>query len=221
MRLFSYYDVIIFDCDGVLFDSNDLKIEALGKALQEFDISSIEVEICKSYFAENFGKSRFHHIDYFVENFLNIDNSDIENFKEKLLKSYSEQCKKLYLTADTTPFSEKLLTKSRVIKYVASGSEEGELIDAFQRRGLDAYFVKILGSPVKKTTHVANILKENILPKAVMVGDAISDLEAAKDNNIDFVFYSPFSNVELKMRELCFKYNYRVIESFEEVLKEI
>jgi beta-phosphoglucomutase-like phosphatase (HAD superfamily) len=31
------YDVIILDCDGVIFDSNLLKVEAFKKALHHYD----------------------------------------------------------------------------------------------------------------------------------------------------------------------------------------
>ena len=222
MRPFSYFNLIIFDCDGVLLDSNALKVEAMGNALKKMGVSLNEVKKCKCFFAENFGKSRFYHIDYFVENLLAKDDFlDADSFKRELLNSYSEQCKELYLTAKITPFTEKLLIKSSAVKYVASGSEQGELIDVFHQRGLNDYFSGIFGSPEKKSVHLSNILKANLSSRAVMIGDAISDLEAAKDNNIDFIFYSPFSNVELKMRDLCLKYGYRIIDSFEEVLKEI
>ena len=221
MLPFRNFDLIIFDCDGVLLDSNTLKIEAMGEALKKMGVSLKEVDTCKSFFADNFGKSRFYHVDYFVENLLKVDTQSIDNFKQELLNTYSQQCKKLYLTANITPFSEKLLAQNTAIKYVASGSEQNELREIFKIRKLDSYFSGILGSPEKKSVHIATILKKHNTPKAVMIGDAISDLEAAKENNIDFIFYSPFSNVEAKMRHLCLINGYRIINSFKEVLQEI
>ena len=91
----------------------------------------------------------------------------------------------------------------------------------FHSRKIEHFFSKVLGSPEKKSKHITNILKAHKTTRAVMIGDAVSDLEAARDNNIDFIFYSPFSNVALKMRELCLQHGYRVIDSFEEVLQEI
>jgi|TARA_B110000503_G_C7127569_1_gene405365 phosphoglycolate phosphatase-like HAD superfamily hydrolase len=221
MRQFKDYDVIIFDCDGVILDSNTLKITAMRNALTESILTPAEVNKCTTFFAENFGKSRFYHVDYFVEHLITIENSTIEKFKHDLLFSYSQQCKSLYLFANKTPFISELLIKCSVSKYVASGSEQQELKDVFQQRQLDCYFKDILGSPEKKVTHVTNILSKNPSSKAVMIGDAVSDLEAAKDNYIDFIFYSPYSNVEEKMRALCHQFNYRIIDSFEEVLKEL
>jgi len=221
MRLFSDYDLLIFDCDGVILDANALKIEAMKNALISMKVTSSETTKCTSFFADNFGKSRFYHVDYFIENILNLKDDEINHFKNTLLFAYSQQCKTLYLTANMTPFVEELLEKNTAIKYVASGSEQGELRDVFKLRQLAPYFKEILGSPEKKSTHVTNILKQHENLKTVMIGDAVSDLEAARNNGIDFVFYSPFSNVEAKMRELCQKYEYRIINSFEDIMEPI
>lgn len=219
MPRFNHFDLVIFDCDGVLIDSNDLKIEAMGKALEEVGVLEPHVEECKLFFAKNFGKSRFYHIDYFIENILDLRNGKVTCLKDKLLSAYSKQCQSLYLTASMTPFIEELLEKNKAIKYVASGSEQGELRGVFKLRQLDTYFKGIFGSPEKKSIHVTNILNKHKILKAVMIGDAVSDLEAARSNGIDFIFYSPFSKVEAKMRELCEKYEYRVINSFEDIIE--
>jgi len=221
MRPFSDYDTLIFDCDGVILDSNTLKIEAMRSALIESGLTAIEVDSCTNFFKNNFGKSRFYHIDYFVEELLKVKPENTEQFKKDLLASYSKQCKSLYLLAELTPFVIDVISTSTASKYVASGSEQEELRGVFQQRKLNILFKEVLGSPEKKVNHVTNILAKQPSSRAVMIGDAVSDLEAAKDNNIDFIFYSPFSNVEDKMRDLCLKFNYRIIDSFEEVLKEL
>ena len=220
MRPFNEYDLIIFDCDGVILDANILKINAMKNALIDSGIALCEAEQCAKFFAENFGKSRFYHVDYFVEHLINIKEPEVKHFKKSLLTAYSLQCKTLYLSANITPFINELLIKNTAIKYVASGSEQQELRDVFKHRQLDSYFKEILGSPEKKVNHVTNIVNRHPRLNAVMIGDAVSDLEAAKANNIDFIFYSPFSNVDATMRELCLSYNYQIIDSFEEVLEQ-
>ena len=45
MLIFKDYDTIIFDCDGVILDSNELKIDAMREALNNsnsFERRSIE-----------------------------------------------------------------------------------------------------------------------------------------------------------------------------------
>ena len=221
MRQFNDYELIIFDCDGVILDSNTLKIDAMKNALSEFELSATKIDECVTFFTNNFGKSRFYHVDHFVDNLLNIELTHVEQFKSNLLASYSEKCKSLYLLAKSSPFINEVLSKSTALKYVASGSEQQELRNVFQQRKLDVYFQDVLGSPEKKVNHVRHVLAKHTSSTAVMIGDAVSDLEAAKDNNIDFIFYNPFSNVKDIMLTLCAKHHYRVINSFEEVLNEL
>jgi phosphoglycolate phosphatase-like HAD superfamily hydrolase len=219
MHQFDKYSLLIFDCDGVLINSNNLKVKAMEEALFTLGIDKILVHKCSNYFANNFGKSRYYHIDYFVNNILDVNESDQQIFKSALLTEYSRLCEELYLTAEISPFVEELLKTNQSVKYVASGSDQSELRNIFRKRDLDKYFEDILGSPEKKAVNVSQILNNNKTSNAVMIGDAISDLEAARDNNIDFIFYRPLSNVKNKMVELCNIHGYRIIDSFKEVLE--
>jgi phosphoglycolate phosphatase-like HAD superfamily hydrolase len=221
MHPFNEYDLIIFDCDGVILDSNQLKIDAMKNALIDAGCSNDEVNNCSHFFASNFGKSRFYHIDYFIENFIDMGGKDDDKTRDILLESFSNQCCELYLQASEADGVSTVFKRSNAIKCVASGSEQNELQKIFLQRELSQYFTLILGSPTKKVDLVRNILSETTYSRAVLIGDAVSDLESAKSNNIDFIYYSPLSNVDSKMRELCSNQGYRVLDSFQEVLAEI
>jgi len=214
MLQLSEYDTYIFDCDGVILDSNQLKIVAMRNAVESYEFDALLVNRCVEYFKNNFGKSRFHHIDMFVNDILKVDAAFTEEVKTKLLSLYSSQCRALYMTAEITDGFVDLITALKGNKFVASGSEQGELREVFKERGLDQYFDGIFGSPEKKVNHVKAIIDANKLSKAIMFGDAVSDLEAARDNEIDFVFYRPLSNVQSKMDILCDKYNYKVFNQW-------
>lgn len=218
MHPIANYDVYIFDCDGVILDSNQLKIEAMRNALESIVNDSLEVSKCVDYFRNNFGRSRFHHIDIFVEQFLLLDTTLQTEVKERILKAYSYQCKSLYLKAELTPGFIDFIGRLKGKKYIASGSEQQELRDVFATRKLDTYFNDIYGSPTKKSDLVANILKLNSDKSAVMFGDAISDLEAAKINNIDFIGYLPYSNVKEKLKLLITENNSKAVNEWSEVL---
>ncbi len=221
MHPFNEYDLIIFDCDGVILDSNQLKIDAMKNALIDAGCSNNEINECSHFFANNFGKSRFYHIDYFIENFIDMADKDDDKIRDILLESFSTQCCELYLQASEADGVSAVLKRSNAIKCVASGSEQNELQKIFLQRELSQYFTLILGSPTKKVDLVKTILFENSYSRAVMIGDAISDLESASFNGIDFIYYSPLSNVDSQMRELCTSQGYRVIDSFSEVLAEL
>jgi len=188
------YDLYIFDCDGVILDSNQLKIQAMKQALYECVGEHNKLNECLEYFKKNFGTSRFNHVNIFVSEILELPEIERLNVYNKILSCYSQQCKVLYLTAKLTPGVLEFIQGLSGNKYIASGSEQSELIEVFRKRGLNIYFENILGSPESKTNLVSNIIKDKPY-NAVMFGDAISDMNAALDNNIDFIAYLPYSNV--------------------------
>lgn len=217
MRSIHDYDVYIFDCDGVILDSNQLKIDAMQRALCALSFDNVQIENCLDYFRNNFGKSRFHHIDVFIENILDINKHDADEVKQLLLEMFSEQCRKLYMIAEVTPHVLDFLKSLDKSKYIASGSEQQELIEVLEVRGIGSFFKGVFGSPIAKKVIISNILKNEQSTNAVMFGDAISDWEAASENGIDFIFYSPFSNVKKEMIKLSRMHKFPVIDSFLEV----
>ncbi|EHR6711108.1 HAD family hydrolase [Vibrio parahaemolyticus] len=217
MPLLSEYEVYIFDCDGVILDSNQLKIEAMKNAL-EVHFSDQELIVkCVDYFSHNFGKSRFHHVSYFLNRILNIEEDKKDELEQLILADFSKQCRRLYVTAEVTPGFLKLLTECKGKRYVASGSEQSELRDVFFQRGLDIHFEDVFGSPTPKVEHIQYILKREKTTNAIMFGDAESDMRSAKENNIDFVFYSPYSNVKAEMKKECKSKGYSIINSWDEL----
>lgn len=206
------YDLYIFDCDGVILDSNALKVQAMKEALEALSFKPELVTQCVDYFANNFGKSRFHHVAHFVNRLLELKEYDRAEVESKILSDFSAQCKSLYLTAKLTPGFLNLVKSLPGKKIVASGSEQGELRAVFKNRGLDKYFTDVFGSPAAKTTLLSNILQNQPNAKAVMIGDAVSDFDASQDNGIDFICYIPYSNVQSTMQSLAQEHRFDIIE---------
>ncbi|WP_104025087.1 HAD family hydrolase [Vibrio hyugaensis] len=207
---FKGYETIIFDCDGVILDSNNLKIEAMRNALHSAHVPDIEAERCCEYFKANFGKSRFYHVRYFIDHLI-ADRYD--GLYESVLNYYSRQCEELYLTAEITPNFLSAITDCTARLYVASGSAQDELRKVFQQRNLDQYFDLILGSPTTKSDNVATILAQS-KGKALMIGDAVSDYLAAENNSIDFLGYLPFSNVKEELEHLSKNNGFPILRSW-------
>ncbi|MGE6121169.1 HAD family hydrolase [Aeromonas media] len=214
MRSIHDYDLYIFDCDGVILDSNQLKIDAMQRALCALSFDGANIEKCLDYFKRNFGKSRFHHVDFFIANFLDVEQKDEDVVRQSLLKIFSEQCRNLYMIAEMTPNVLDFIKSLHKNKYIASGSEQQELNDVFEERGISSLFSGIYGSPTSKKNIISNILKNEKKTNAVMFGDAISDWEAAYENDIDFIFYSPFSNVSNEMIALSTIHRFPMIDDF-------
>ncbi len=206
------YDIYIFDCDGVILDSNALKVQAMKKALEALSFKSELVTQCVDYFSNNFGKSRFHHIAHFVNELLELRSDQKKAVENKILNHFSAQCKSLYMTAELTPGFLKLIQSLPGQKWVASGSEQSELRTVFKSRGLDKYFVDVFGSPTKKSQLLTNILHNQQSHRALMIGDAVSDFDASQENEIDFICYVPYSNVPGRMQLLAEKHQFEIIE---------
>ena len=217
MPLLSEYEVYIFDCDGVILDSNQLKIEAMKNALEaHFSAQDLIIE-CIDYFRHNFGKSRFHHVAHFLDNIFDIEKEQRNKLEQLSLADFSKQCRTLYLMAQLTPSFMAFLDQCKGKRYVASGSEQGELRDVFAQRGLDVHFDGVFGSPTPKAELIQRILEQEQNTNAVMFGDAESDMSSAQQNHIDFVFYAPYSNVKEKMIEQCHLQQHLIIDDFSTV----
>jgi phosphoglycolate phosphatase-like HAD superfamily hydrolase len=108
--------------------------------------------------------------------------------------------------ANLTPSVRKILSSlndSGHKLFVASGSDEQELIAVFENRGLLKQFNKIYGSPKKKSECVSAILAKNPGFNAALIGDSISDLNTAKENNIDFIYMYKYTVQTKEQDEVC------------------
>jgi HAD superfamily hydrolase (TIGR01549 family) len=194
------YETIILDCDGVILDSNFLKLDAFRDALSNFDKNVIDDFI--NYFKNNFGTSRYTLVRVFIKEFLKQDFD--ENLYDCILKKYSQNCVLLYgkshITKDFIKFVE--IYKNKKL-FVASGSDQKELRNVFKNRNLDKYFVDIFGSPTKKSEIVKSIVLET--KNVVMIGDALSDMQAAQESGIDFIFMSEYSTNDTMKKDKSIK----------------
>lgn len=217
MHRLNNYDLYIFDCDGVILDSNQLKIEAMEKVLKCYFFDKILVDECIDYFRNNFGKSRFHHIKYFLNSVLRVTPEKRDEFEKLVLSDFSKQCRKLYLKAELAPGFMEFLKKCKGRCYVASGSEQEELRDIFEQRGLSTHFEGVYGSPKPKVELIKYILDLEKSANAIMFGDAESDMLSAQKNQIDFAFCSRLSNVKEQMFKICVENQYLIIDDFTNV----
>ena len=214
------YQIFIFDCDGVVLDSNHFKIDAMRNTLIMNNFTDIEVNASISYFQNNFGNSREHHVNEFLKNHRNND-AKSNNLAKKIIHDYSHQVKEMYMDCDLTDGFDFIFQNfGNSKKYIASGSDEQELKLVFQRRKLDNYFDGIYGSPQTKTKNIANIIHQNqhvSKDKIVMIGDSVSDYQSAYKENIDFLGYLKYSLVSKKMLELSKIHHFKIINHWQEL----
>ncbi|MED4206634.1 HAD family hydrolase [Neobacillus mesonae] len=214
--LLTQYDVVIFDCDGVIVDVNLLKCEAFGKTVEGYPSKVVNdfVSHCKM----TFGVSRYIKFKEFFSDYAKKPFNEEEY--NRLLNKYSIICNDVYKVAKITPGCEILLSelfKQKKNLYVASGSDEKELNEIFKIRGLSKYFKGVFGSPKNKLECATNILKKHLNKKAVFIGDAISDMKTAKQLGIDFIYMSNYTVQSAEQDLLCRDGATLVISTLEEL----
>jgi phosphoglycolate phosphatase-like HAD superfamily hydrolase len=184
------YEIVIFDCDGVIFDTNNLKINAFKTSLSNF--SDHHINEFLAYFAKNFGRSRYVHVKHFICNILDIQFD--QQLYDQIIYDYGVLCQDLYSNADICLGVEDLLKRlSSAKKYIASGSDQIELRKVFHDRSLAKYFNLIYGSPVTKNDLVKKICSNYQGKNILMVGDAKSDYIAAQKSDIDFLHVTRYA----------------------------
>ena len=73
--------------------------------------------------------------------------------------------------------------------FISTGTPEEEIKIILEIKGLSKYFREVHGSPGKKPDHVKGILERFGYDKSevVFIGDAPTDIEAARKNGITFI----------------------------------
>jgi len=181
-------DAIIFDFDGVLAESVDVKTRAFA-ALYARHGGTI-VERVSDYHRRNGGASRFDKFRYFQTELLGAPPLT-ENQVEELAAAFSRLVVDQVVAAPMVAGAQQFLDTcaERVRLFVVSGTPTAELEVILRRRKLLAYFAGFWGSPESKAENISALLNEHKLSasRCVMIGDAMADHEGAAANAVHFL----------------------------------
>ena len=181
--------VFIFDFDGVLVDSVEIKTKAFAYLYESYGIDIVKKVI--QFHRENGGMSRYDKFRYFHNNFLDLDIRKDEI--NKLSKNFSKFAVDSVVKANCIEGSEEFLNKllkKKLPSFVVSATPQKEIKEIIKRRNWANYFKAIFGSPRTKSENIDIILKNNSEISAkdcIFFGDALSDLNAAESKKIDFI----------------------------------
>ncbi len=183
------YRSLIFDCDGVVLDSNRVKTSAFYQAALPYgeDLASQLVE----YHTANGGISRYRKFAYFLESI--VQTGADEGAMATLLDSYASAVRAGLRSCAVTDGLEDLRQAfPDMTWYIASGGDQAELRDVFSERGLDQLFDGgIFGSPDTKEQILEREIAAGLnAEEALFIGDSRYDHIAAEAFAIDFIFAS-------------------------------
>lgn len=178
---------IIFDFDGVIVESVEIKTTAFAKLFKSEDEDIVKKII--EYHLKNTGVSRFEKFRYIYKEILRKELKD--RVFRKLCQRFSELVVDEVVNASYVKGAmEFLKLYSQQYKcFVISATPQDELERILKRRGINHYFIAIFGAPEKKDNTTKKIIDTyNLLPKEVIyIGDALSDYKAANLNSVNFI----------------------------------
>ena len=177
---------IIFDFDGIIVESADIKTEAFKELFSDYPQKINEIV---NYHLVNGGISRYVKFRYIYKQILR---KELSREKEiELGKRFSQIVLQKVLSAPFVTGTKEFLdiNKNRLQFFIVSGTPEKELYTVISRRGLREYFKEIHGSPKKKTDVIKSIMKDYDFTAGdvIYVGDSLSDYLVAKEVNVPFV----------------------------------
>jgi len=186
----SLYDYAVFDCDGVILDSNRLKTEAFARALEGDSEKYIDKMI--AYHKANGGVSRYKKFRYYFQEI--NPHEDVEKNAKKAISRFAEIVYEGLMKCDyitgAVDFIKQVKEKGLQL-FVVSGSDQEELREVFSKRGIASLFIAIYGSPFTKIENMNKVIaKVDAQKRGIFFGDSKLDMEAAEEFGLDFIFVS-------------------------------
>lgn len=182
------YDALLFDFDGVLVESVDVKADAFSELYRKYG-PEIQRKV-KAFHLQNIGMSRYEKFQYFQEKLLGKGKLSSEGEQILSYKFSQLVTAEVIIAPYVNGAIEFLEAYSSVIPcYVVTATPTTESIEINKARDMTKYFEGIYGSPKKKDAIINEILAEKLYnpEKVVMIGDSHTDLEAALSTGIQFI----------------------------------
>lgn len=204
------YNVYIFDCDGVILDSNGIKSKAFDEILEEAELTKEQQKEALEYHKLNGGVPRIEKFEQIFKKFIppaiREEQITLKDLVEILDISYANKISKQIKECDKVKGIDNMLLSlpKNSYSYVISGAKQSELREALKAHNLTDHFNGIYGAfayePSSKPYWLGKILDWITLPredvKGVFFGDAKLDYETAAEYGFDFVFISEYTEFE-------------------------
>ncbi len=190
------YKSIVFDCDGVVLDSNVVKTEAYFRTAKNLGATDAQAQALVDYHVRLGGISRYHKFDYYLREIVHQPVTD--DAIQSLLSEFARELEVglmecnvadgLIVLRDATPQANWM---------ILSGGDQQEIRTLFAKRHLAHLFDGgLFGSPDNKDTVLAREKANgNLQLPALFIGDSKYDYEAATRADLDFVFLSDWTEV--------------------------
>lgn len=188
------YATLVFDCDGVVLDSNRVKTDAFRSAALPYGVDLAEALV--AYHIARGGVSRYVKFEHFLTHIVPPGRTGPD--LQALLDRYGDAVRAGLMTCAVAPGLRALRDSHPDQRWlIVSGGDQSELREIFAARDLDGMFDGgIFGSPDTKDDILAREIScGNIRTPALFLGDSTYDHRASTGAGLDFVFLSGWSEV--------------------------
>lgn len=218
MRL-NAYSTLVFDCDGVVLDSNKVKTKAFREAALPYGQDAAEALV--GHHIRNGGISRYKKFAYFLESIVQQPADD--SALDELLQKYSASVLDGLRTCEVSSGLMALRHQTSESRWlIVSGGDQDELRQVFRERQLaDLFDGGIFGSPCTKDEILAREVNSgNIRLPALFLGDSRYDHIAATAAGLDFVFVSGWSEFH-DYRPYCREHSIETTRNLSQLLLDV
>ena len=178
--------VLIFDLDGVLIESAEIKDEAFAFVFES--IGCKEKDRVLDIHRNNYGVHRKKQLVLIYQEIFQSDPS--QDLIQELYDRFSSWVRKHVISCPLVPGALEILNlKKDMPCYIVSAAPQEEVIRIAMHYKIAQYFEGIYGGPTKKKDLIELVLERGDYSseEAVFVGDRISDWESAQNTGVNFI----------------------------------
>ena len=185
------WQAFIFDFDGVLVDSVEVKTRAFAKLYEPYGKRIVDLVI--EHHRNNGGMNRFDKFRYYHSEFLErpLNDQGVMDLAEAFSRIVIDEV----IASPEIPGARIFLKECSpaIPCFINSATPENELREIVFQRKLTPFITDIFGAPRSKTDNMGIILNQYNLDnkRCLFFGDALSDYKAAIAHDVEFVGIVP------------------------------
>jgi phosphoglycolate phosphatase-like HAD superfamily hydrolase len=196
-----HYQICVFDFDGVLADSVEVKTEAFAALYRHHGRDVVDAVV--AHHRENGGMPRRQKFQHYDEHLLGkpANNARLDDLNGQFSRLVVDAIVASPEIDGCSDFLQSLSEK--VAMYVDSAAPDNELTEIMERRGITPFFTAAYGSDKSKVENLQTIIDQSgTAPSDILFfGDAMSDYKAAMHCGTDFIgilgsTHSPFTDMD-------------------------
>lgn len=191
------YKTIVFDCDGVLLNSNKTKIQAYYDVAKRMGGTDADAQAFVDYHIAQGSFPRNGKIQYYLKHI--VQETETPEIMQAYLDTFDQILDDSLMQCELAENLLDLKAKTKRANWmVLSGGDQIGLRQIFERRDLTQYFeCGIYGGPeIKEHVLARENANGNIQQPALFVGDSKYDHQASTGAGLDFVFLSGWTEVK-------------------------